>query len=446
MLPSVVLSAIEMLEKKRFEAFAVGGCVRDLIMGTKPHDFDIATSATPDEILAVFHAHTTFDIGKQHGTIMVSLDNTILEITTYRIDGEYLDGRRPSSVKFTKNLKADLARRDFTINAIAYNPKSGLVDLFGGQNDIKNKIIRTVGDGYKRFDEDALRILRAFRFSAQLDFKLTNQTYHDIMLAAQMVKTISKERISSELSKILTAKDPQRVLNLMCELDVLKYIIPEFKAVKNFSQCGQIRNITLDKHIFTAISLSNPNLVLRLALLFHDIAKPLCMTRNENGVYLYTENGKYSAEIAEQRLTELRFEKKIVDRVVALIRYQDESFSCSRPSIKRCLGKLSTDGFLLFIQLKRADLIAQGEQRHQAEIKLLEHILLIGKDISDKEECYTIDGLAINGHTLQRLGVPEGRLIGEILQKLLDYVIEDNARNEKEELINVAREFVTLIA
>lgn len=445
MLPSFVLFAIEMLEKRGFEAFAVGGCVRDIIMGTEPHDYDITTSATPDEILSVFRAYTTFDIGKQHGTIMVSLENTIIEITTYRIDGEYLDGRRPSSVRFTKSLNEDLKRRDFTINAIAYNPKVGFIDLFNGQYDIKNKIIRTIGDGYKRFDEDALRILRAFRFSAQLDFKLTNQTYNDIMLAAQMVKTVSKERISSELSKILTSKDPQRVLTLMCELDVLKYIIPEFKTVKNFSQCGQIRNITLDKHIFTAISLSNPNLVLRLSLLFHDIAKPICMTRNENGVYLYPENGRCSAEIAEQRLTELRFERQIIDRVTALIRYQDAPLNCSRPSIKRCLSELGTDGFLLFIQLKRSDLLAQGSKRHQAEIKVLEHMLFIAKDISDKDECYSIEDLAINGHILQRLGVPEGRLVGQVLHKLLDYVIEDNTRNIKDELMDMTRELVKQI-
>ncbi|MEG2429379.1 MAG: polynucleotide adenylyltransferase, partial [Oscillospiraceae bacterium] len=244
-LPKVCVKVLQKLNDSGFEAYMVGGCIRDFLLNKNPTDYDVTTSATPDEIEVVFSDYVTLPIGKRHGTITVYFDDNLFEITTFRNDGEYFDNRHPQKVSFCKNLKDDLARRDFTINAIAYHPDIGIIDLFGGISDLNNSIIRTIGDGYKRFSEDALRILRAFRFSAELDFRLTSDIYNDILLSANFLKNISSERITMEFTKIIMAQNPQRVervLNLMCELNVLQQFIPEFRFVKGFDEhcCHQM--------------------------------------------------------------------------------------------------------------------------------------------------------------------------------------------------------------
>ncbi|MEG2814348.1 MAG: polynucleotide adenylyltransferase, partial [Oscillospiraceae bacterium] len=407
-LPKVCVKVLQKLNDSGFEAYMVGGCIRDFLLNKNPTDYDVTTSATPDEIEVVFSDYVTLPIGKRHGTITVYFDDNLFEITTFRNDGEYFDNRHPQKVSFCKNLKDDLARRDFTINAIAYHPDIGIIDLFGGISDLNNSIIRTIGDGYKRFSEDALRILRAFRFSAELDFRLTSDIYNDILLSANFLKNISSERITMEFTKIIMAQNPQRVervLNLMCELNVLQQFIPEFRFVKGFDEhcCHQME--TLDKHIFSAISISQANLILRLALLFHDIAKPQCQFFDEFRQGYYKENACKSASIALNRMREMKFEKKLIQAVILLVRFSETEIKNERAEIKRWINELTIDGFNLLIKLKMADILATNQVRNNKELKKLHSIFNIANEIVLKKECYTLKQLTINGNDLMRVGI-----------------------------------------
>ncbi len=404
-IPNIVQKAIDMLEEKGYEAYVVGGCVRDIIIGRIPYDFDITTNAMPYVIEDVFSSYKTLDIGKKHGTITVFMNKDMpIEITTYRIDGDYNDSRHPNEVHFTSNLKDDLSRRDFTINAIAYNSKRGIVDLFSGIEDINIHTIRTIGNGEKRFTEDALRIIRAFRFSAQLGFTIDDETCNDILKTANLLSNISKERIQSEFSKILTSSNAEQTLVLMESLNVLKEIIPALYVKKTdlstaFSAMGKSENI----------------LAVRLALLFCDI-----------------DNGE---RIASDSLKLLRYDNATIKTVIQLIQYCNIEIKQQPINVKQWLNKLSLDVFLLLLTLKKARRLANEEC-----VEIIDNLHKIVMRIINENECYCKKDLKINGDDLINLGYKEGKGIAEILDSLLELVIEDNSLNTREKLIEIVED------
>ncbi len=431
-MPDTVKKAIEKLNKNGFEAYAVGGCVRDSIMGRTPYDWDITTSASPDETKTVFENFRVVETGIKHGTVTVLVDDNPLEITTYRVDGEYSDNRHPDKVSFTKNLEEDLARRDFTVNAIAFNPQTGICDAFNGVKDIENKIIRCVGDPDKRFNEDALRIMRALRFASVLGFEIEENTEKSIRKNKRLLKNIAAERIQAELSKLLCGENAYKVL--MSFNDVLSEIIPEIRDTVGFDQKTKYHIFTIWEHIVKSVESINPVLHLRLAMLFHDIGKPLSFTVDENGVGHFKGHAKKSFDIAEKSLNALRYDNETKEKVLTLIKYHDAVIEDDERLIKRWLNRLTPDGFFDLLKVKKADTLSQNpEFDRSAEIEVVSKK---ATEILNRNECFSLSSLAVNGDDLIALGVPQGKKIGKALEFLLMAVTDGKCENEREKLIN----------
>lgn len=397
-IPTKVETIIECLELNGYEAYIVGGCVRDSLLGKIPNDWDITTNATPNEIINIFEK--TIPTGIKHGTVTVLVDNIPFEVTTYRIDGEYSDGRHPDSVKFTESINKDLSRRDFTINAMAYNTKKGVVDIFDGCKDLNKKLIRCVGNPSSRFEEDALRMLRAIRFSAQLNFTIEETTINSIKEKSPLIKEVSIERIQSEINKILLFDSSK--LYLLKKVGLLEYIIPEI--------CDDLSEIL----IFT--NNIESNLHLKLTMLFRNM----------------------SLDSIHYVLRRLRYDNKTINRVLILSKYRDYNIELDRISIKRILNKLGD--LTLFedlIKLKMANL-----SNKDPEILNLLNIQKRANIIIQQKECFMIKDLALNGKDLISIGVNRGREIGETLDKLLEIVIEKPELNNKDELSKIVLEMI----
>lgn len=397
-IPTKVETIIECLELNGYEAYIVGGCVRDSLLGKIPNDWDITTNATPNEIINIFEK--TIPTGIKHGTVTVLVDNILFEVTTYRIDGEYSDGRHPDSVKFTESINKDLSRRDFTINAMAYNPQKGVVDIFDGCKDLDKKLIRCVGNPSIRFEEDALRMLRAIRFSAQLNFTIEETTINSIKEKSPLIKEVSIERIQSEINKILLFDSSK--LYLLKKVRLLEYIIPEI--------CDDLSEIL----IFT--NNIESNLHLKLTMLFRNM----------------------SLDSTHYVLRRLRYDNKTINRVLILSKYRDYNIELDRISIKRILNKLGD--LTLFedlIKLKMANL-----SNKDPEILNLLNIQKRANIIIQQKECFMIKDLALNGKDLISIGVNRGREIGETLDKLLEIVIEKPELNNKDELSKIVLEMI----
>ncbi len=438
-LPGYVQSALDMLHAKGFEAYIVGGCVRDMLLGKKPNDYDMTTSALPAETEEVFSSCPVIKTGIKHGTVTVMMDSQPLEITTYRVDGSYNDSRHPESVSFTRSLKEDSARRDFTINAMAYSPQDGVKDYHGGQADLKAGIIRSVGDAKLRFNEDALRIIRAIRFASQLGFKIEQQTEKAAFELSYLLKEVSAERLRDELIKLLCGKDAKRVI--IKHVRILAQIIPELAAMEGFDQ----RNI---HHIYdvlthSAVAVENvpPTPELRMAALLHDIGKPVSFTVDEKGTGHFYGHAKESTRMADEILTRLRFSNASKQRIVTLVKWHDVPISADDKSVKKALGKFGVEVFFDLTALKRADNLAQSPLYHQRqeEIAKLEET---AKRVIEQEQCFSLKDLAVNGSDLIALGIPRGETIGKTLNSLLRAVIEEKVPNEKEALCAFAASFL----
>ncbi|MBP3495954.1 MAG: CCA tRNA nucleotidyltransferase [Clostridia bacterium] len=427
--------AISELNKHGYETYLVGGCVRDMLMGIEPHDYDITTSASPDEMKEVFKNERVIETGIKHGTLTVIYDGEPIEITTYRIDGEYKDNRHPASVEFTRNLSDDLSRRDFTVNALAYNERDGIIDLFGGRSDIENHIIRAVGDAKTRFTEDALRIFRAARFSSTLGFEIEQETKKAMIECAHLLNNISAERINTELTKLLLGKN---VKNAIIEnYEVLGVLIPEYLKMKGFDQKNKWHIYDILTHTAVAVEASLKVPHIRLALLLHDTGKVHTFFTDENGVGHFWGHNEKSAEIARDFLNKYKYDNFTKDAVYSLVKIHDTPIQEDKGFIKKRLNRLGADRFFDLIEIQRADNKAQNPEL--VNLQRIDNIEKMAREIV-REECFSLASLKVNGKDLISIGITEGKKIGYVLNALLDEVIEDKLKNEREELLKRAKE------
>ncbi len=433
-LPEDVKRIINTLKEAGFEAYAVGGCVRDCLLGKTPNDWDITTSALPTEVKGLF-SHT-FDTGIKHGTITVLLHHVGYEVTTYRIDGEYEDGRHPKAVSFTRSLKEDLLRRDFTINAMAYNEDDGIQDLFGGQQDLADGIIRCVGNAEDRFGEDALRMLRAVRFSAQLGFEIEPDTLKAMKNLSANLSLVSAERIQVELVKTITSAHPENI-RIAYEQGLTAEFLPEFDLCMKTTQNNPNHMYTVGEHTIKAMQLIAPEKDLRLTMLLHDIAKPLLKTTDEAGIDHFHGHPQKSMEMAKEILRRLKFDNNTVDRVSRLCACHDVRIEPRKKCMRRALNKLGGDLFPAFFAVQRADVSAQSDYRRKEKLEWIAQNEADYKDIIDSKECFSLKDLAVNGKDLIEAGVKPGPKVGEILNEMLNCVLEDPETNEKSRLFEL---------
>lgn len=433
-LPEKVNQIIHTLQQQGFEAYAVGGCVRDSILGRIPDDWDITTSATPLETKAFFPR--TFDTGIEHGTITVLMDKDAFEVTTYRVDGKYEDSRHPSEVTFTRSLKEDLLRRDFTINAMAYNDEVGLVDIFGGMEDLQNKMIRCVGNARERFGEDALRILRAVRFAAQLGFEIEDETCEGMTELAPTLANISAERIQVELVKMLTSPNPS-MLRKACELGITKVILPEFDEMMATTQETPHHKYTVGEHTLKTMEYVRKDKVLRLTMLFHDIAKPVMKTFDEKGVAHFKMHDIKGAEITKQILRRLKFDNDTLNKVVKLVLYHDYRMPAEPKNVRKAMNKIGKDLFPYYLEVRMADTLAQSEYKKAEKLQNIRDVEIRYQEILDNNECVCLKDLAVTGSDLIEHGMESGKQIGELLEKMLQHVIEHPEANTKEHLLKI---------
>lgn len=428
-LPEYIREIISEYNKNGFEAYAVGGCVRDELLGKRPFDYDIATSALPDETKSVFSNRRLIETGIKHGTLTLMADEGAVEITTFRVDGEYSDSRHPESVCFTRNLSDDLSRRDFTVNAMAYSEKAGIVDIFGGKEDLENRLIRCVGEAPKRFDEDALRIMRALRFSASCGFEIEEKTALAIRSKKELLKNISGERIATELNKLLLS-DCTGVLREF--YDVFSVIIPEISSCVGFEQHSQFHDKTVWEHIVSSVGAIEAELPLRLCMLFHDLGKPSCYT-NENGTGHFKGHAAVSTEIARRVMRELHYDNKTLNHVVFLVEHHDMRLCDDRRLIKKWLSRFGEEAFFDLVKVHIADDSAKTPECKN-RIGFYKKIEDIAREIIEEGDCLSIKSLDIDGNTLVSLGF-EGKEIGDALRMLLEAVIAEKCPNEREYLV-----------
>lgn len=433
--PAPVYFIIQELEKHGHEAYMVGGCVRDSVLGRKPHDYDICTSATPDEILQAFPYEEIIPTGLQHGTVTILINKEPFEVTTYRIDGDYSDNRRPDNVTFTKNLVEDLRRRDFTINAMAYNPKTGLIDPFNGMEDIKYKKIRCVGSAEDRFNEDALRILRAIRFEAQLGFAGLPETMFEIERQYERLKNISIERINNEFCKIVASK--QFCVELVLYFNVFSLFIPELKDLIGFQQNNPYHAYDVFDHTVHAIEkCESDDLVTRLAVFFHDFGKPHSYQDGEDGIRHFKGHGKVSAEITDSIMKRLRFDNETRNNVVELVYYHDATFEAGNKYIKRWLNKIGEKQFRRLLEVRKADIKGQKPDYEKSRIEKINNIEIILEEILQEQECFSLKDLAVNGNDVKKtMNLKEGEDVGYWLNEILKRVMDGELKNDRDALI-----------
>ena len=431
---------IDTLEDNDFEAYVVGGCVRDAILGAEPKDWDVCTNALPHQIMKCFQSFRIIETGLHHGTVTIVLNNKPFEITTYRIDGEHSDNRRPDKVYFVGCLKEDLARRDFTINAMAYNPNKGLVDYFGGLQDIENKLIRCVGNADARFKEDALRIMRALRFSSVLNFEIEREAEIAIINNKDLLTGIAAERIASELSGLLCGENAVHALHYSPCMLTLAVVIPEIRKMFGFYQNNPYHHLDVWHHTAMAVGQAPPDLIIRLALLFHDIGKPHCYTEDKKGGHFYG-HAKISAEITEAMLRHLKYSNEILKSVTELVMYHDATLSPRRKYIKRWLNRIGEVQFRRLIEVKRADTLAHHPDHRKQRLDVLASVEAVLDEIISQGQCFSLKDLAINGRDLISLGVPQGIEIGKMLNHLMYMVIDEQVENNKTSLLNATQNF-----
>lgn len=433
-LPHKVRYIIETIQAAGHEAYAVGGCIRDSILGRKPDDWDITTSAEPEAVKALFQR--TIDTGIAHGTVTVMLEKEGFEVTTYRIDGKYEDSRHPKDVTFTPNLKEDLRRRDFTINAMAYNEQYGLIDIFDGIGDMERGVIRCVGDAKERFTEDALRMMRAVRFCAQLGYVMEEGTKAAITELAPMLQKISAERIQAELVKLLVSDHPD-YLRLAYETGITAQTLPEFDICMHTKQNNPHHCYPVGEHILHTLSYTKPDKVLRLAMLFHDIGKPQTLTIDEEGITHNHGHAVIGEEMSVKILKRLKFDNDTIDKVRKLVRYHDRKVETTFKCVRRAVNEIGEELFPLLFYVKYADIMAQSDYQRQEKLQELEKLKDIYNEILEKKECVSLKDLAVTGSDLIQAGMKPGKEIGKTLHILLEDVLENPEHNQKEYLLSL---------
>ncbi len=432
-MPEAANYIIQTLMAHGYEAYIVGGCVRDSVLGRTPQDWDITTSATPEQTKALFRR--TIDTGIEHGTVTIMMDHVGYEVTTYRVDGKYEDHRRPKEVTFTASLLEDLKRRDFTINAMAYNEQEGLVDIFGGAEDLRLGIIRCVGVPQERFDEDALRILRAVRFAAQLDFEIEAKTRQAIREKAEFLRDISAERIQVELTKLITSDHPERIIDAY-ELGITAIVLPEFDTMMETPQHTVYHKYDVGRHTVAVMQNIDATPVLRWAALLHDSAKPECRTTDEQGVDHFYGHPKAGKAIARRVLRRMKLDNDTIQRVERLVEWHDFGLdgTVTKKTLRRALNQMGPDLFDDYAKLRRADMLGQSDYMQEKKQQDYRHLLEMYREIREAQECLLIRELKLDGKDLIAMGVQPGPDMGKILNDLLQQVLEEPQLNTKEKL------------
>ncbi|MGV3025331.1 CCA tRNA nucleotidyltransferase [Clostridium thermobutyricum] len=439
-IPAKVQFIIDTFYNNGFEAFLVGGCIRDYLLNKTPKDYDIATSAPPDQTISLFEK--TIPTGLQHGTVTVVIENENFEVTTYRTESEYIDNRHPEKVEFVKNIKEDLSRRDFTINAFAYNHKKGLLDFFEGKSDLKNKIIRAVGNSDIRFNEDALRMLRAIRFSSQLDFDIAKDTLSNIEKNNLLINNISFERIRDEISKILISNNPRKGLILLKNTGLLTNIIPEFKDTFGFDQKNPHHFEDVFEHSLSVVEKTPSILTVRLSALLHDIGKPSCFHLDEKGIgHFYGHNTK-SEEISRKILNRLRFDNKTIKETLKLIReHMNVLDNPNNSNIKRLITRVGLDSIENLYSLQEADILSLKDP--SVAIHKIVKMREVTNNILIAKEPLSLKDLSITGNDLiNELGLSKGKIIGDVLKKLFNIILDYPDLNNKKDLLKEAKKIV----
>ncbi len=433
--PSWVLEALDRLTQAGHVTCLVGGCVRDSLLGVDPDDYDMACSALPEQVKACFPGHDFVTAGEKHGTVGVIFDGKVLEITTFRSDGTYSDRRHPDQVQFITDIEEDLARRDFTVNAMARTPDGTLLDPFDGRTDLKRRLIRCVGDPEQRFREDALRIFRALRFASQLGFNVHPDTEAAMRSCAHLLTEIAPERLQRELTKMLLYAGAERVL--LRYTDVLGVILPELPPMKGFDQCNGYHAYDVLSHTTRTVSEIPPDPILRLAALFHDVGKPDCFTVDENGVGHFYGHPARSAKMALDRLTALRFDQKTISHVCRLIQDHDKYIDVTETAVRKRLSEMGPELFEELYLLQRADNLASGTCPPE-RLDPIDELALLRDRVLTRGDCFCRRDLAVNGDDLMRLGLMPGPVMGMILDRLLDEVMDASLPNRKGVLLRRA--------
>ena len=431
---------LEKLSLAGYEAYVVGGCVRDSLLGDSPHDWDITTNALPLQVKEIFGR--TVDTGLKHGTVTVMRGNTGYEVTTYRTDGDYSDGRHPDNVTFVMNLEEDLKRRDFTINAMAYNETRGLVDLFGGCDDLKNGIIRCVGSAEERFSEDALRMLRAVRFAARFGYTLDPEVVEAIKKLAPTLSKVSAERITSEFVKLLTSDHPEMV-RILYETGLTKVFFPEFDEAMNTPQNHPHHCYNVGEHLIESLKASCNDPVVRLAMMLHDIGKPRTLKVDDKGITHFYGHPKVSADMAKEILVRWKLDNDTIRRVCRLVQYHDYGIGRQvTESLIRKAMSIFEDDFELLLEVNRADILAQSDFKKKEKLEANKKYGEISRKILKENQCFRLKDLAVSGKDLMEAGAKPGPGMGDILKKLFDAVLEDPSLNDREVLLKMAEEMI----
>ena len=438
-LPDEVRYIIETLEADGYDAYAVGGCVRDSLLGKEPKDWDVCTSAAPETTLGLFGRHHTIETGLKHGTVTLMLNHRPFEITTYRVDGAYSDHRRPDRVTFVDSLQKDLSRRDFTINAMAYHPSRGIVDFFDGMGDLKAGVIRCVGEAGKRFQEDALRVMRALRFAAALGFTIDSATAAAMHEGKDLLNNIAAERIADELSRLIVGDGVSGLL--LRHMPVMAVVIPELVPAMGFERHSPHCCYDVLTHLLRSVDSAVKDVQIRLAMLFHDIAKPACYAE-EGGTGRFDEHPRMGSQWAREILTRLKYDRDTIETVALLVLCHEEDILPDRRNIKRWLNRLGEAGFRKLVHVQKADAMAQKRCCRQERLQAIEEIGWILDDVIRQGQCFSLKDLDVNGRDLLAMGAPEGAEIGAVLRRLMDMVIDEQAENEKEALLKIARDLM----
>ncbi|WP_179948122.1 CCA tRNA nucleotidyltransferase [Geosporobacter ferrireducens] len=439
-MPPEVGAILKIISGSGYESFIVGGCVRDSLLGRAPQDWDITTNAKPETVVEIFE-HKGYKVtltGLKHGTVTLVKNREHYEVTTYRVDGLYEDSRRPGSVQFTSSIQEDLSRRDFTINAMAYNYIDGLIDCFNGYEDLQNKMVRCVGDPFSRFQEDALRMMRAIRFTAQLSFKLDPAAKDGISNNAYLLQNISKERIREEFSKIITADKPSSYIRDMISVGLMKYIIPEIYGCIGFEQHNPNHDKDVLNHILDVLDHTEGDLILRLSALFHDIGKPQTFTMDEKGIgHFYTHHLR-SAHMAEVIMKRLRYDNKSIEQVAILVREHMSRYEKPRAAVlKKFINRVGIENLDRLFKLQIADIKGSAYRDNTSIIIRLKEAV---EKVLNEKQPLSVKELEISGYDLMQLGISQGKRIGEILNELMEIVLDYPEFNEKEKLLELARE------
>lgn len=443
--PNGAKMILDKLNANGYEAYLVGGCVRDILLCREPHDWDICTSATPKQMQSCFTDTDTIETGIKHGTLTIKgSDNKYYETTTFRIDGKYTDNRRPDSVEFVTDINEDLSRRDFTANAIACGKQGNIIDPFNGQKDLKNKIIKCVGNPDKRFNEDALRIMRAIRFAVTNHFSIDENTSKSIHKNKDLLKNISAERLNSELCKILLGLDNDNIHFMQDYRDIFAIFIPEIEKTFDFNQYNPYHSYDVYGHILKSIISSPKDLTVRLSALFHDIGKPDCLTREVNGRGHFYGHQFLSSEMANTIMRRLKFDNETINTVVKLVENHDNKYEPGLKSAKKMLRNFGEENTYRYLDLQLADALAHNT----AESKILERVekIKLQKDfvqqVLKEKQCFSLKDLDINGNDLILIGMNPGKEIGHILNDLLNKVIDEPELNNKEILLKISQNII----